>query len=122
MTGEQVLLALAALGGLSGIAALGDVYIRRNRSKAEEAKIKAEVDKIGIDGDLSISDRALEMYKLARADAKEARTRASYCEAKVDALQEHTRVLRNVMRQHKLEPPPFQFPHFEAWLEAVTHD
>lgn len=122
VTGEQVLLALAALGGLSGAAALADVYIRRNRSKAEEAKIKAEVDKIGIDGQVSISDRALEMYKLARADAKEARQRASYCQEKVDALENHTRVLRSVMRQHKLEPPPFQFPTFDSWLEAVTRD
>lgn len=120
MTGEQLLLGLAALGGLSGVAALADVYLRRNRTKAEEAKIAAEVEKINIDGDISISDRALEMYKLARADAKEARQRVSYCEAKVDALMDHTRVLRSVMRRHQLEPPPFQFPPFEAWLETLT--
>lgn len=110
MDGETVLAIVGGLGGLTGLAALGDVYLRRNKTKAEEKKLS-------IDGDVSITVTVMDMYKLARQEAQEAKMQASYCEAKVDALEEHLRVLRGVMRRHDLDPPPFQFPNFLAWQE-----
>jgi len=108
---QTFLLSVGVLGGLGGFAALADVYLRRNKTKAEEKKL-------GIDGDVSISDRALEMYKLARAEAQEAKLGAEFCRDKVDALEDHIDLLKHDMRKAGLNPPPFQFPGFAAWREA----
>ena len=55
---------LAALGGLAGAASLVS-------SVSQRVKINAEAKRIGVDADMVMSDKALEMYALARSEAQE---------------------------------------------------
>lgn len=115
MNGQNVLIAIGAVGGLTGLASMVDVFFRRKKTIAEEEKLKAESEKLGIDGAVSLSDQALEMYKLAREEAQEAKLSAEYCRQRLDALEDHVRALKKQLRRHDIEPPPFEFPAFPTW-------
>lgn len=95
--------ALSGLGGLAGIAAFFNVVIQRKR-------INAEARKIGVDADVVMSDQALKMYELARAEAQEAKQEARECRQRQIALEDHVDRLERIMRDAHLEPPPFQYP------------
>lgn len=94
---------VTALGGLAGVAALLNALIQRR-------KIVAEAKKIGVDSDLSISAGALDMYREARTEAREAKDEARDCRIMVNALLDHVDELEDLMRKQGLHPPPFTSP------------
>lgn len=94
---------ITSLGGLAGVAALINV-------RSQRGKINAEAKKIGVDADAVVSDKALEMYQLARTEAQEAKAEARECREKVMALEDHVDHLERIMRDSGLKPPPFHYP------------
>jgi hypothetical protein len=64
-----------------------------------------------------MSDKALEMYEAmsvrataAETKAESAEKKASQCIAGTYELIEHIYVLRRLIADHNIEPPPFRFP------------
>ncbi|HEY5420930.1 MAG TPA: hypothetical protein VIL10_09355 [Marmoricola sp.] len=101
---------LAALGGLAGAASLVS-------SVSQRVKINAEAKRIGVDADMVMSDKALEMYALARSEAQEAKSEAAgarmdsrNCWLLVDALRDHVDRLSRMMRDNGMKPPRFRAP------------
>lgn len=101
---------IAGLGGFSGLASLLIL-------KANTKKLSSEARKLDIEGDVLMSDKALEMYEAmsirataAEKKADEADKKASLCIAGTYELIDHIYVLRSLMAEHKIEPPPFRFP------------
>lgn len=102
--------ALAGLGGLAGTASLVT-------SVSQRVKINAEAKRIGVDSDMVMSDKALEMYSLARSEAQEAksesqksRIEARNCYLLVNALEDHVDHLTRLMRDNGMRPPKFRPP------------
>jgi hypothetical protein len=101
---------LSAVGGLSGVASF---FLWRANSK----KLNSEGRKLDIEGDVLMSDKALEMYEAMskRATAAEnkadaADQKASKCIEGTYELIDHIYTLRRLMAEHNIEPPPFRFP------------
>lgn len=94
---------ITGLGGLAGVAALIN-------ARVQGRKIKAEAAKIGVDADLSVGAGALDMYREARTEAREAKEEARDCRVMVNALLEHVDELEDLMREAGLRPPPFSSP------------
>ncbi len=98
-----VFTAIASLGGLSGIAAIGYISVTRR-------KIGAEARKIGVDADDVMSGRALEMYDRAMQEAREAKSEARGCYERLNASEDHADILERMLRDQGIVPPPFQYP------------
>lgn len=108
---------VSAIGGLAGLVSLL-LY------RAQNKKLLAETRKLDVEGDVLMSDKALEMYEAMsiRADkaeqkAQEADEKASRCIAGTYELIEHIYVLRRLIADHNIEPPPFRFP---ASITGIT--
>jgi hypothetical protein len=101
---------LSAIGGASGVASF---FLWKANSK----KLNAEGKKLDIEGDALMSEKALEMYeamsvraKAAESKAEAADLKASRCIEGTYELIDHIYMLRRLMAEHKIEPPPFRFP------------
>lgn len=102
--------ALAALGGFAGFASF-------LQYKSQNKKLLAEGRKLDIDGDAVMTDKALEMYEAMSIRAKNAESKADAADVKASLciqgtyeLIEHIYVLRRLIAEHNIEPPPFRFP------------
>jgi len=112
-----VLAAISCLGGLSGI---GSFLLWRSTQKkldSEAEKLLSEGRKNDVEGDVVMTDKALAMYEAmviraqnAEKKADEADRKASLCLAGTYELIDHIYVLRRMMSDHRIEPPPFRFP------------
>lgn len=102
---------LSGLGGLSGFVSL--LFYR-----AQNKKLVSEGRKLDIEGDVLMSDRALEMYEAmskraekAEEKADAADKKASQCILDLYELIEHIYSLRRLIAEHdEIKPPPFRFP------------
>lgn len=94
---------ITSVGGLAGLAALMTAINQRR-------KIHAEATRIGVDSDMVISDKALDMYRLARLEAQEAKRESRNCQRMVEALRDHVDELEDLMRSAGMRPPPFVAP------------
>lgn len=104
MTTFQIVFGIVtALGGFAGAATF-------YRALIERRKIDAQAKKIGVDADLSMSDRALDLYRTAHAEAREAKDEARDCRILVNALLDHVDDLEEIMRDAGLRPPRFVAP------------
>lgn len=110
---------LSGFGGLSGVASF---FLWRANGK----KLLSEGRKLDIEGDVLMSDKALEMYEAmsirataAELKAEKADKKASLCITGTYELIDHIYLLRRVMAEHKIEPPPFRFPASITGVEAI---
>lgn len=104
---------LGGIGGISGIAA--GIYI-----VPTYRKLKADAKKVGVETDILLSGKALEMYDRAMGEATAAKTEAAgareeaaaarrgtqLCRDEVDLLRDHIDGLEDMMRAANLVPPP----------------
>ena len=91
---------LSALGVFGGAATL--VY-----ANATRRKITAEAKRLEIEPSALMTQQAMEMYDRLRAELKETRADLRTEEAKSARLEEHVRALEDVLRDHKINPPPW---------------
>lgn len=100
----------AAIGGLGGCAAVVSVFFQRKR-------FNAEARKLGVEGDVLISEKALQMYEHMHKEAVEAKAESTRCQRRIrvleihiQRLERHTMRLEQQMREAGLQPAPFRFP------------
>lgn len=110
---NSVLVAFSIISGLGGLAGFSSFLLWR----AQNRKLTAEGRKLDIEGDVLMSDKALEMYEAMSKRAQSAEIKADAADKKASEcirgtyeLIEHIYVLRRLMADHNIEPPPFQFP------------
>jgi hypothetical protein len=108
---------LVSISGGGGVVAFFLLRQQRAKLTSESEKLSSEGRKINVEGDVLMSDKALAMYEAMRVEAHEAKQaaevatlKASNCIAGTYELIDHIYVLRNLMREHQIEPPPFRFP------------
>jgi hypothetical protein len=94
---------LTSLGGLAGLAALYSAILQKS-------KINAEAKRIGVDSDMVMSDKALEMYRMARNEAQEAKNDARNCQIMLRAVMVHVDDLERQMRNAGMRPAKFKPP------------